>query len=277
MTTESRTLDELRAHYEVEKELANRLRSASPDDRRHLYQTVYNELYRRVPNHPQLTRKATPESHAWAIQRQLKLVSPFLQSQQGTFMEVGAGDCALSAAVARRVKRVIAVDVSDEVVSGVELPGNVDLRLSDGVDIPAPPGAVDVAFSNSVMEHLHPDDALEQVSNICTALKPGGVYVCVTPNRLSGPHDISKYFDETATGFHLKEYTVRDLHRLFRRVGFTRIKVYVGGRGRYLQVAPAPAELFEQFFGQLPLRARRALADRFMMSAILGARVIGVK
>ena len=39
------------------------------------------------------------------------------------------------------------------------------------------------------------------LANLYRALKPGAVYVCITPNRLSGPHDISLYFDSVATGF----------------------------------------------------------------------------
>ena len=61
------------------------------------------------------------------------------------------------------------------------------------------------------MEHLHPDDALEQLQNIYSALVPGGIYLCITPNRLSGPQDVSRDFDMVATGFHLKEYTISEL------------------------------------------------------------------
>ena len=71
------------------------------------------------------------------------------------------------------------------------------------------------------MEHLHPDDAVDQLKNIYNALVNGGKYICITPNRLTGPHDISKYFDNVATGFHLKEYTVTELSGLFREVGFS--------------------------------------------------------
>ncbi len=42
----------LRQHYEVEKELADRLRHATREERRILYGTVYDELYQRVPHHP---------------------------------------------------------------------------------------------------------------------------------------------------------------------------------------------------------------------------------
>ena len=105
------------------------------------------------------------------------------------------------------MRQVYALDVSAEITSRVSLPSNFKLILSDGTSVPLPPESVDVAYSNQLMEHLHPDDALEQLQGIWRALRPGGVYICLTPNRVNGPHDISQYFDSVATGFHLKEYT----------------------------------------------------------------------
>src|SRR5712692_8694627 len=52
-----RSRDDLYRHYEIERELADQLRAAPPELRKELYRTVYNELFRRVPDHPQLTRK----------------------------------------------------------------------------------------------------------------------------------------------------------------------------------------------------------------------------
>jgi len=60
-------------------------------------------------------------------------------------------------------------------------PANFTLIISDGCSIPAQRNSVDVAYSNQLMEHLHPDDALEQVHNVLDVLKPGGVYICITP------------------------------------------------------------------------------------------------
>jgi hypothetical protein len=57
---QGRTRAQLREHYEVERELADALRRAGPHERRSLYATLYDELFRRVPHHPQLTRKVTP-------------------------------------------------------------------------------------------------------------------------------------------------------------------------------------------------------------------------
>src|SRR3712207_8321428 len=64
-------------------------------------------------------------------------------------------------------------------------------------------------FRSQLMEHLHPEDAAEQLANIARALAPGGVYVCVTPNRLYGPSDISMYFDDVRSEEHTSELQSR--------------------------------------------------------------------
>ena len=98
-----------------------------------------------------------------------------------------------------------ALDVSDEIATRITLPANCKLVLSDGLTVAVPEGSIDVAYSNQLMEHLHPDDAVEQLHNVYRALKPGGAYICITPNALWGPHDVSRRFDREPTGFHLKE------------------------------------------------------------------------
>ena len=47
----------IREHYRVEKELANQLRRAGKEERRYLYANVYNELFRKIPYHPQFKKK----------------------------------------------------------------------------------------------------------------------------------------------------------------------------------------------------------------------------
>ena len=162
---------------------------------------------------------------------------------------------------ARYVRQVYAVDVSDTITDGVRPPANFHLALSDGCSIPVPQGSVDIAYSNQLMEHLHPEDAEEQLRNIHQALAPGGQYLCITPNRLSGPHDISWLFDREATGFHLREYTVRDLRELFFQVGFSSVKVYIGGRGFYSQVPSLPILVGETMLSCLPFPIRRVVTN----------------
>ena len=55
------------------------------------------------------------------------------------------------------------------------------------------------------------------------------------PNRFSGPHDISRCFDEVGTGLYLKEYTTTELYNLFCKIGFSKVNVYIGGKGIYIK------------------------------------------
>jgi len=273
---ETRTMAQIREHYGIERELAARLRSASRLDRRSLYTELYNELYRRVPLHPQLTRKASPEEAMRAVAAQMRLLRPFL-GPEVTFLEIGPGDCALSLEVARSVKQVYGVDVSDMITSRRDTPPNFRLVLSDGCSIPVPQGTVTVAYSNQVMEHLHPDDALEQLANIYSALAPGGIYICITPNRLNGPHDVSRLFDDVATGFHMKEYTTGELQRLLRGAGFSSARQSVGLKGHDFDLPVPLVAAIESVLSGLPVGARNSLSGMPLLRKILGVRLIAAK
>jgi SAM-dependent methyltransferase len=251
-----RTREQLRRHYEVERELADRLRAAPAEERKRLYSSVYDELFRRVPDHPQLTWKADAAERAQTVEAQLAVLDRFL-SPDTAFLEIGAGDCALSLAASERVRRVYALDVSAEITRDLETPENFELILSDGTSVPVAEGSVEVAYSNQLMEHLHPDDAKQQLLEIRRALAPGGVYVCITPNRLLGPADISKHFDPVATGFHLKEYTNGELASLCREVGFRRVQALVWLKWFGIRVPSFVPAAAERLAERLPRNARR--------------------
>jgi SAM-dependent methyltransferase len=267
-----RTEQELHEHYLIERALADRLRTAAPDVRRGLYAAVYDELFQSVPLHPLLVEKSRRAGEPRSVAAELKFLEPFL-SPESVFLEIGAGDCALSIEVARRVKHAYAIEVSQEIISGIQPPANLTLMVTDGIDLPVPDGVVSIAYSNQVMEHLHPDDALEHVAGIYRCLQPGGRYVCLTPNRLTGPHDISQYYDDVATGLHLKEYTASELARLFGSVGFRRHRVYVGGRGIYGRVPVPLVRTAEILARLLPARLRRPVL-KTPLRGFLGVGVI---
>jgi len=271
-----RSPERLRAHYRVERKLADRLRRApDAEARRRIFATMYDDLFRAVPDHPRLRAKAEAlAERARDIDWDLAQLRPYLVSGS-TFLEVGAGDCALSARVAEGAKAVYAVDISDQAAR--PLPPNVQLVVSDGTSIPVPPGTVDLAFSDQLMEHLHPDDARLQLANIHRALKPGGVYFCITPNRLYGPSDISAYFDDEARGFHLREYSLREVVAILREAGFGRIRTYVGARGFFVRFPRMALEALEAALETLPVRLRRQVAGAKPMRALLGLRVAAVK
>ena len=272
-----RSPEQIREQYEVEKALAARLRGGTADERKQLYGKLYDEMYQRLPHHPQLTRKVSAEETESTISGQLRFLSRFIGNDT-TYLEVGPGDCALTLEVARHVRKAIGVDVSAEVTASDHRRSNFELKLSDGTSIPVPAGSIDVAYSNQRMEHLHPDDARTQLVNLSRALKVGGLYVCVTPNRLTGPHDISLGFDAVATGFHLREYTNAELFDLFRECGFGRVKIYNSIRGRTFRVPTGPLLAFERWLVRQPPQRQRALLRQPLVRKLLNnCRLVAVK
>lgn len=273
---ENRTLEQIEEHYKIEKELASKLLNSSKEERQHLYTFLYDQLFKKVPHHPQLMRKADAKASAQEVARKMQLITKYLH-HESTFLEIGPGDCQLSFEVAKRVTAVYAVDVSPEIVNYATCPQNFKLIIADGCQIPLPQNTVTVAYSNQLMEHLHPDDALEQLRNIYQAVAPGGVYICITPNRLCGPHDVSKYFDEEATGFHLQEYTHTDLSRLFYQIGFSQLKAYIGGKGIYLRFPLIVIKMIENILAAMPFKLRNKLGNWLPIRALLGVILVGQK
>jgi ubiquinone/menaquinone biosynthesis C-methylase UbiE len=273
---EKRNSEQLRRHYEVEKELGCRMRAARPEERTTLYATVYDELFRRVPDHPQLLRIQDDHAVSRVVEDKLRLLRLFLKPET-TFLEIGAGDCRLAMSVARQVKKVYALDVSAEITKNADLPPNCELVLSNGTNVPLAPNSIDLVYSYQLTEHLHEDDAADQLRNIWHVLRPGGSYICITPNRLNGPHDISRYFDRIACGLHLKEYTLTELERLFRLAQFSRVSVCTGTLGRYVQLSMPLVRLLEHALSIMPWKLQRWIGDAPVARNVLLGAMVGTK
>ncbi len=255
-----RTREELRHHYDVEKELAARLLSAGRDERKRLYGTLYDELFERVPDHPQMVSRGDEERRRRYIAIELSLLERYLHPGT-TFMEIGCGDCSLSYEAAKRAGKVYGVDVSGVIATGGDRPRNFEFVVSDGITIDLPPSSVDVAYSRQLLEHLHPDDAAEHVEGVWRVLRDDGIYICITPHRYSGPHDISKFFDKRASGLHLHEYTHAEIVSLFRRIGFGRIRPWKRLGLRYIEIPYLPLYLLERALGAAPYGMRKRAAE----------------
>jgi ArsR family transcriptional regulator len=92
--------------------------------------------------------------------------------------DLGAGEGTFSQLLARRAKKVIAIDSSEKMVEyGTELArkhgvDNLEYRLGDIEEVPIKSGVVDLAFFSQALHHAqHPQNAVREAFRI---LKPGG-------------------------------------------------------------------------------------------------------
>jgi len=276
------TIEQVNNLYEIEKDLASRLRNSTREERLNhkLYTSLYDELFNRVPYHPQLKKKSHTENTAIRVAGSIQLLDRFM-NQDSTFLEIGCGDCAVSIEAAKRVKNVYALDVSNEITKDIIFPQNAEFILSDGVSIPVPNNSINIAYSNQLMEHLHPDDVIEQLHNIYNSLTPGGCYICSTPNRLIGPSDVSEGFDDVSMGFHLKEYSATELYDIFKQSGFSKIylhqgfKQYINFNTPLTPITVFIFKIYENMLSILPFPLRSILTKIIFRGG--GMTVIGIK
>jgi ubiquinone/menaquinone biosynthesis C-methylase UbiE len=259
-----------RIHYELEVRLADRLRTAPASDRPRVYGEVYDELFSTILDHSQLV--VDPARRELVAKDRLKLVKRFCD-RNAALLEIGAGDCEFSLAASREVGRVVAVDVSAEILNFHSTHENLEVYVTDGTTFPLEDDSIDVVFSDQLIEHLHPEDVATQMREVRRVLSPKGVYVCITPNRANGPHDISGYFDDRARGLHLREYNSTELREVFRASGFDQFRFYAGGRGRYVRIPGVLLTWSEQIYSQLPQTVRRRLRTWAIVNAWLGLNV----
>jgi SAM-dependent methyltransferase len=252
---DSRSPERLIAHYELERGLADRLRAGSQGERSWLYGEVYSKLFDSLPDHPQ---KTTNELPAKRVADRKRLLGPLLKPD-AVYLEVGCGTAALPFAMAGLAAEVLGLDVTDALIDFAAAPANFRFVKTEGVEIQLADNSVDLAHSDQLMEHLHVEDAEPQLREINRILKPGGEYLCATPSRVTGPHDISVFFDEVATGFHMREYDYRSLRDLFLRTGFSRVRFPLVIRGFRLATPPYPVlRGIELALQAAPARLRRA-------------------
>ena len=261
---EPRSFDRLRHHYEVEKEIAERLKATRDRaERARILATMYQDLFARVPDHPRLTAQRDPEAERRRVRRLMALLRPHL-TPETEYLEFGAGDCAVTFAVCPHVRRARAVEIADQIPHGSQPPANFELVLYDGDDPGLAAESVDLVFSEQFVEHLHPDDAGAHFALVHRLLRPGGKYVLRTPERWTGPHDVSRWFSETPQGFHLREWSYADLVEAGRRAGYRKFRSYWNARGLCVRWPLLKALAVEALVAHLPLGLRRSLGHKLI-------------
>jgi ubiquinone/menaquinone biosynthesis C-methylase UbiE/DNA-binding transcriptional ArsR family regulator len=142
--------------------------------------------------------------------------------------DLGAGEGLLSELLARRCKKVIAVDNSDKIVGFGAAKAkknnlkNLEFRLGDLQDPPIEPNSVDLVILSQALHHAEqPPKALEAASKI---LKPRGQVLLL---------DLLKHnFDKARElyGDRWLGFAESDLHRWLEGAGFKKIEINVVAR-----------------------------------------------
>jgi SAM-dependent methyltransferase len=228
-------------HWEQERAFAQRIREAprgSParaEAFRQGYDTVTAILGRRFGSHDGLQMGHNPR-YARLVLRLLRRIvrrgSTAGSSPAGRFFEIGYGCGAMLQAVAAAGHGVAGIEVSTHMQQQARqrLPAGKDagLLLGDFLTHPleGPHVRYDLVYWNDVFEHLPVDEAPDYLRRIHQLLVPGGALVTITPNWHARPGDVTwdhKPPRSEAEGFHLKEYTLREMTRLLRAAGFRRV------------------------------------------------------
>lgn len=255
-----RTLEQVWRHYVVETELARRLKESDAEQRKRLLSTMYDELFSQVPDHPRLTRRNSEQLTEQANRVKEGLFGRFLTSDR-VALEIAPGDCRFAAKVAPRVKKLFGLDISDQRESGRSWPSNFSLITYDGESVYGiSPGSIDVAYSDQLLEHLHPEDTAAHLRLVHSLLKPGGQYIIVTPHAATGPWDVSRFFSDEPEGFHLKEWTYSELKVYLTRAGYVRVKALYKKKRLVVSVPMGVYESVERMLSSLPRSIQRIVA-----------------
>jgi len=145
-----------------------------------------------------------------------------------TIADLGSGEGLLSELLARRAKRVIAVDNSEKIVAfgaakakknGIK---NLEFRLGDLENPPIDPGSVDLVVLSQALHHAaHPDRALASAYRM---LRPGG-QIMILDLRLHQFEQARELHGDQWLGF-----AESDLHRWLEAVGFKKLEIQVVAR-----------------------------------------------
>ncbi|HEV2885601.1 MAG TPA: class I SAM-dependent methyltransferase [Jatrophihabitans sp.] len=154
-------------------------------------------------------------------------------------LEVGAGEGYGSALLAERVPTVLALDYDAPAITHLarRYPSLAAVRGNLAV-LPVAGGRIDTVVSLQVIEHVwdHP----QFVAECARVLRPGGLLMLSTPNRLT----FSPGADKPVNPFHTHEFTAAELCRLVAGSGLSVQAV------RGLFAGPRLAELDRRYAAQ---------------------------
>lgn len=214
--------------------------------------------------------------------RYIRLVLKILSRQRkkgagdGVF-EVGFGSGLLLRAASDAGYRVAGLEVTPQLLQSARqiLPAKTHdgLLLGDfrNVDLDNHRGRYSLVYWNDVFEHIPVDEISDYLVRIRSLLAPGGKLLTITPNWHMRPSDVTCAFRPPRTeaiGFHLKEYTLREVCQLLIGAGFSRVQTPTYISRKRIWVTPFGdctyvETVFEPLLEWLPFTAAVQCCRRF--------------
>jgi len=131
-------------------------------------------------------------------------------------LEAGCGEGYGADLIARVARRVIGLDYDDSAVAHVRARyPRVEMLHGNLAELPLADGNVDVVVNFQVIEHLW--DQGQFVAECLRVLRPGGVLLMSTPNRIT----FSPGRDTPINPFHTRELNAAELTELLTAAGFS--------------------------------------------------------
>jgi ArsR family transcriptional regulator len=145
-----------------------------------------------------------------------------------TVADLGAGEGLLSELLARRCKRVIAVDNSEKIVAFGAAKArknhlkNLEFRLGDLQNPPVEPESVDLVILSQALHHA--EDPARAIASAFKLLKPAGqvMILDLAKHRFERAHEL---YGDRWLGF-----AESDLHRWLEGAGFKKVEISVVAR-----------------------------------------------
>ncbi len=256
----------LRCQYEWQRESAKRILSAPQGEREVIAARCYEDYFASFP--PAII----DDCNRMGSSRNRDLFLRELISRRTRILEVGCGFGTTLASLDDGEKVLHGIDVVPQNYSEkAKAHPSIHFERLGAVNFDFSEEPFDAIYSIDVLEHLHPGDSPAHFLSVFRSLVPHGCYIVMTPNAMTGPHDLSRFFDCKARGFHLKEYRYAEVVSLGRSAGFCRARTPLLPFGMYgwhpglarCTLLPATAKVWlEPFLRLMPSHRLRIFLAR---------------
>lgn len=211
--------------YKIEKKFHEKiLNEDDPQKRKALYQEVYHKV------HPIYEKGRFRKIEGSTADRKVMVFKKELQGKSIIDLGCGKGEFLRSIATNIEHKELVGVDIdAPELALNHQ---NIRFISADIIDFNFDK-KFDIVFSDNVFEHIALPDIPSHITSIKKVMNYEGKLIIIMPNRLFGPHDVTRIIDcsysnkISAQGTHLNESTYSEMITILKKSGFKHFKVIV--------------------------------------------------